>query len=154
LKESAEMSYPGFCAKYGANKMTACAYAFGTVAGAGVEVLQGYSAVQSHFGSAAFFGFMGGVYGLAAATTAHHFTDKYCAERNMDVTRGGKLVKSVQVASYATILGAAIGLSQLGLSDLKEQNVEDKSEAIYHENNRQSQSLEQTANHHGLTLVA
>jgi hypothetical protein len=153
LKESAEMSYPGFFAKYGQEKMLSCAFAFGVAAGIGVEVMQGYSAGQYDFGPAALFGLCGGVFGMRAAYISHESTDKYCAKNKMGVTRGVKLVKQMQAASYVVVLGAYIGVGQAEFFDIKQIDVEDKAETISHENNRQPQSIKQIADQHGLVLA-
>tara|TARA_R110002124_G_scaffold287216_1_gene471529 strand:+ start:217566 stop:217859 length:294 start_codon:yes stop_codon:yes gene_type:complete len=96
---------------------------------------------------------MSGVFGMVGAVMAHDATDTYCAKHKTGLTRGGKMVKKAQAASYAAVLATSISVGHSDFFDIKDITPQDKSEAISHDNDRQPQSIKQRANQHGLALA-
>jgi|TARA_R110002126_G_scaffold3263_1_gene18514 hypothetical protein len=144
------MKYPGFCAKYGAGKMFGLGFAFGPVAGLCVEA----ATEATTFVEAASAGLYGGYFGFSIAVIAHEALNLYCSDKGYGISRGGRLVKTTQAASYGLVLASIIAAQQTELIGVDEEAPTPEGAKTSLQMQQKTQSIQDTVRAHGLTLVA
>lgn len=144
------MRYPGFCAKYGQNKMVCLSYSFGAAASMGVD-----AALGGHYGLglAAMMGIASGSMAVLTATVSHGFSNIYCSDKSYGISCGGDLVKKVQAASYAAMLAACIGTTQYLADDILGQEPDAEPKTTEQLGHKQP-ALEDLLHSHSLKLAA
>jgi len=112
------MSYPGFCVKYGEDKMMLLVYSAPPILNAAFLIASSASVERALVTSV--IAFCAGFGGLCTAVIAHEISDSILSRRGVGLTRGANITKWVQAAAYSLPVSLALIFNVVSVPDQKD----------------------------------